>query len=148
MEIGSVEQEVGVGGVWAIAQVKAEEHWQEVRRAGKRVGFDSRINCVECQPVIEEKNICKVEGKKPWRPIGSGEIMVDSAAEESVCPKTLEGGIPDAEAVDVVEVCERERGGQMGHYGEKTATLRAGRGLVFSSFLVFSFFLCFSCFFV
>ena len=93
MEIGSVEQEVGVGGVWAIAQVKAEEHWQEVRRAGKRVGFDSRINCVECQPVIEEKNICKVEGKKPWRPIGSGEIMVDSAAEESVCPKTWEGGI-------------------------------------------------------
>ena len=83
MEIGSVEQEVGVRGVWAIAQVKAEERWQEVqpRRAGKRVGFDSRINCVECKPVIEEKNICKVEGKKPWRPIGSGEITVDSAAD-------------------------------------------------------------------
>ena len=38
MEIGSVEQEVGVGGVWAIAQVKAEERWQEVGGLGRGSG--------------------------------------------------------------------------------------------------------------
>ena len=33
------------------------------------------------------RSICTVEKEKPWMPVGSGEITVDSAAEESVCPK-------------------------------------------------------------
>ena len=79
----------------------------------------------------EEKSICMVAGVQkcpeptPWRPLGSGEITVDSAAEESVCPKAW------GEAYQMRRPSRWLRfvnasGGQMGHYGEKTATFRAG----------------------
>ena len=35
-----------------------------------------------------QKHICGVTEASKWEPIGHGEITVDSAAEESVCPKT------------------------------------------------------------
>jgi hypothetical protein len=117
MEIGSVERDLNVGGVWAIAQVQAEEDdWQVVPRYRKPK---------------KEKNICAVAGIQqgpeaaPWRPMGSGEITVDSAAEESVCPKAW------GEAYQMRRPSRWLRfvnasGGQMGHYGEKTATFRAG----------------------
>ena len=34
-----------------------------------------------------QKHICGVTEGSKWEPIGHGEITVDSAAEESVCPK-------------------------------------------------------------
>ena len=34
-----------------------------------------------------QKHICGVTEASKWEPIGHGEITVDSAAEESVCPK-------------------------------------------------------------
>ena len=37
-----------------------------------------------------QKHICGVTEASKWEPIGHGEITVDSAAEESVCPKKME----------------------------------------------------------
>jgi hypothetical protein len=75
--------------------------------------------------VKDARSICTVSGATPWRQVGSGEITVDSAAEESVCPKSW------GEAYQMRRPSRWLRfvnasGGQMGHYGEKTATFRAG----------------------
>jgi hypothetical protein len=58
-----------------------------------------------------------------WHKIGMEEITIDSAAEESVCPKAW------AEAFGTKSVGKKMRfinasGGEMGHYGERTANFR------------------------
>jgi hypothetical protein len=58
-----------------------------------------------------------------WQKIGMGEITIDSAAEESVCPRAW------AEAFGTKPVNKKMRfinasGGEMGHYGERTASFR------------------------
>jgi hypothetical protein len=134
MEIGSVEEEqLHVGGVWAIAQVQAQEEEWSVAQS-KKNRRKARVNCVKVVGAEEsgkkgkvEKSVCAVSGEIPWRPVGSGEITVDSAAEESVCPKAW------GEAYQMRRPSKWLRfvnasGGQMGHYGEKTATFRAGGG--------------------
>ena len=70
------------------------------------------------------RHVCAVQ-RDPWVPVGSGEIWVDSAAEESVCPRMW------GEAYETKMPARKLRfvnasGGEMGHYGEKTATFRAG----------------------
>jgi hypothetical protein len=57
--------------------------------------------------------------------VGTGEITIDSAAEESVCPRAW------GEAYETRKPSRKLRfvnasGGEMGHYGEKTATFRTG----------------------
>ena len=59
-----------------------------------------------------------------WLPVGTGEITIDSAAEESVCPRMW------GEAYETKSPKRKLRfvnasGGEMGHYGEKVATFRA-----------------------
>ena len=161
MEIGSVEEEeLNVGGVWAIAQVQAQEDGWKVSQSRKTRRKESCVKCeVNAKTVVRNighgdgigeigkkterddkkvgmigrkggcdggvKSICAVSGEMPWRPVGSGEITVDSAAEESVCPKSW------GEAYQMRKPSRWLRfvnasGGQMGHYGEKTATFRAG----------------------
>jgi hypothetical protein len=58
-----------------------------------------------------------------WQKIGMEEITIDSAAEESVCPRAW------AEAFGTKPVNKKMRfinasGGEMGHYGERTASFR------------------------
>ena len=60
-----------------------------------------------------------------WEPIGHGEITVDSAAEESVCPKKW-GDAYEMRRPSSWMKFVNASGGSMGHYGEKTATFKAG----------------------
>jgi hypothetical protein len=66
--------------------------------------------------------VCTV-GAHRWKKLGMGEITVDSAAEESVCPKEwcMEFGTqkPDKWLKFV-----NASGGQMGHYGERQANFK------------------------
>jgi hypothetical protein len=68
--------------------------------------------------------VCAVcSGSRAWRKIGTGEITVDSAAEESVCPKDWcpeFGTRSPAKWLKFVNAS----GGQMGHYGERTANFQ------------------------
>ena len=71
------------------------------------------------------KTVCVVSKPTQWRPVGAGEITIDGAAEESVCPKYW------GEAYEMKKPTKKMRflnasGGEMGHYGEKVATFRAG----------------------
>jgi hypothetical protein len=71
---------------------------------------------------MEVRHICTVR-RSPWVPVGTGEITIDSAAEESVCPRAW------GEAYEMRKPSRKLRfvnasGGEMGHYGEKTATFR------------------------
>ena len=77
--------------------------------------------------VDDEKavSICTVSEVAAWRPVGLGEITVDSAAEESVCPKVWGEAYPMRQPSRWLRFVNAS-GGQMGHYSEKTATLRAG----------------------
>ena len=81
---GSVEeeQETYVGGVWSIADVEDEvvdAGWKVVKGRGRWRRTRKDIN--------EERTINAVCVESTFRPVGAGEITVDSAAEESVCPK-------------------------------------------------------------
>jgi hypothetical protein len=60
---------------------------------------------------------------KSWRKIGQGEITIDSAAEESVCPKgwCMQFG---AKEPDKFLKFVNASGGQMGHYGERKANFK------------------------
>jgi len=58
-----------------------------------------------------------------WRNIGKEEIVIDSAAEESVCPKNWAvdfGTNPAEKRMKFINAS----GGEMGHYGERTANFR------------------------
>ena len=103
MAIGSVEQhdEVHVGGVWEIAQVEVEEEIEE-----------KEINTVE-------KDMTK------WVSLGHGEITVDSAAEESVCPKEWGGAYEIEEPAKWMKF-KNASGGKMEHYGAKHVVFKAG----------------------
>jgi hypothetical protein len=74
-----------------------------------------------CPPGLE---VCTVNaGERTWRRFSVGEITVDSAAEESVCPKewcTEFGTKTPARWLKFVNAS----GGTMGHYGERTANFR------------------------
>ena len=60
-----------------------------------------------------------------WRKTGSGEITVDSAAEESVCPQAWEEQYKTKKPAKWMKFVNAS-GGAMNHYGEKTATFRTG----------------------
>ena len=69
-------------------------------------------------------NICPVEAAMEWAPAGAGEITVDSAAEESVCPKSWGEAFPMRRPSRWLRFVNAS-GGPMGHYGEKTAIFKA-----------------------
>ena len=69
-------------------------------------------------------SICPVEAKNEWIPVGAGEITVDSAAEESVCPKNWGEAFQTRRPSRWLRFVNAS-GGPMGHYGEKTAMFKA-----------------------
>ena len=73
-----------------------------------------------------EEDVWVYQVNKRWERVGKGEVTIDSAAEESVCP--LEWGHEEF-GMDEVQKKMRFRnasGGKMGHYGKRSATFTAG----------------------
>ena len=69
-------------------------------------------------------HICTVtQEKKKWKKVGVGEITVDSAAEESVCPKDWGPEYPTTKPARWMKFVNAS-GGSMGHYGEKKVTFQ------------------------
>jgi hypothetical protein len=69
----------------------------------------------------EVKGINAVEAS--WKKLGMTDITIDSAAEESVCPKewaTAFGSRPSERKMRFINAS----GGEMGHYGERVASFR------------------------
>ena len=93
-----------MGGVWSIAHVEAE-----VVDAGWKV--------------VEERTINAVPVESTFRPVGAGEITVDSAAEESVCPKMWGKAYPLREPARRLKFMSAS-GGSMKHYGERRPSSR------------------------
>ena len=126
MEIGSVEEveELNVGGIWAIAQVKAE-----VDKAGWRIVDRRRVGRrLQTIPNVEEeevKEINVVEKQSGMKSLGPGEITVDSAAEESVSPSDWGEAYPMKKPEKWLKFTNAS-GGRMGHYGAKETTFIAG----------------------
>ena len=71
-------------------------------------------------------NISTVENAPKWVSTGEGEITVDSAAEESVCPRSWGQQYPLREPAKWLNFTNAS-GGHMKHYGERRATFRAGK---------------------
>ena len=71
-------------------------------------------------------HICTVtQEKKKWKKAWIGEITVDSAAEESVCPKDWGQEYPTTKPSRWMKFVNAS-GGSMGHYGEKNVTFKVG----------------------
>ena len=71
-----------------------------------------------------------VDGKpkpkeKKWASLGVGDIVVDSAADESCWPKDQGGAFETRPSTKNI-VLRTANGGEMGHYGEKEITIRSG----------------------
>jgi hypothetical protein len=73
-----------------------------------------------CPPGLQ---VCTITGEKRWRGISIGEITVDSAAEESVCPRDWCQEFGTKTPTKWLKFVNAS-GGQMGHYGERTAKFR------------------------
>lgn len=71
-------------------------------------------------------NISAVESGAKWSSAGVGEITIDSAAEESVCPREWGKQYPLREPAKWLDFTNAS-GGHMKHYGERRATFRAGK---------------------
>jgi hypothetical protein len=105
-EIRHVAEEVSaeVGGVWSIGCVRA---------------FPSEGQ--------ERREINTVEREAKWTTVGSGDITVDSAAEESVCPKEWGKAFGMDTPTKWMQFANAS-GGKMNHYGERRTTFKAGGG--------------------
>jgi hypothetical protein len=207
MDIGAVQQETVVGGVWAIAAVESEE-WKEVKHKGKvqkeivptpprtlagsspnanrfagleaedptevhndiamnewpklevgvkvkkgvkrfmKKGASDKCNeasCLQLECGVKEEykgprkelaicavpfaccsppglEVCGVESRK-WKTFSVGEITVDSAAEESVCPRAWCREFGTRESPKKLRFINAS-GGEMGHYGERIANFK------------------------
>ena len=85
--------------------------------------FEAPEACVEAW-----REICNVV-KGVWEKQGAGEITVDSAAEESVCPEDWERGFGLKAVEKGREMKFRNAsGGKMNHYGSRAATFRTDDG--------------------
>ena len=146
-EVRSVE----IGGIWNLCQVSVAEGDDEddddedVRcksclvevetdaaekpsGAGSRRGRWGRSRGQSTEIEAEEVFIGNVE-KGRWRGVGKGEIVVDSAAEESVCPKGWEEkfgmkGLGNKRALNL----RNASGGVIEHYGSRNVTFRTEEG--------------------
>ena len=65
----------------------------------------------------------KAESKKGWASLGVGEIVVDSAADESCWPKD-QGGAFETKPSRKNIILKTANGAEMGHYGEKEVTFK------------------------
>jgi hypothetical protein len=71
-------------------------------------------------------HICTVtQESRKWKKTWIGEITVDSAAEESVCPKDWGQEYPTTKPSRWMKFVNAS-GGSMGHYGEKNVTFKVG----------------------
>jgi hypothetical protein len=73
-------------------------------------------------------DVCAVSSSASgWRKIGKGEITIDSAAEESVCPKDWGAEFGTKEPARWLKFVNAS-GGAMGHYGERLAKFQVEGG--------------------
>ena len=72
------------------------------------------------------KATAKPTGPKEWVSLGVGDIVVDSAADESCWPKG-QGGAFETKPSRRNIILKTANGGEMGHYGEKEITFRSGK---------------------
>ena len=140
MEIGSVEEEVQVGGIWSIAQVEIEKPDKNLAEKDEFKEVRSRRSKRAVKKTAEADNqrercVCTVCSSGRWKPVGSGEITIDSAAEESVCPKDWGAAYPLKDPAKWLRFTNAS-GGKMGHYGERRTTFKAAgeEGLIGMTF--------------
>ena len=132
MDIGSVEEctEMHVGGVWSIAHVEVEDDWTTVKPKKKKAEAGRSTDLTQetiRRPPGPMRQIYAVEQKKAWTSVGKGEITVDSAAEESVCPKAWGKAYPVKEPEKWLKFTNAS-GGSMNHYGAKEAKFKTEEG--------------------
>ena len=72
------------------------------------------------------KSICVVSEMGNWKRVGPGEITVDSAAEEAVCPKNWGQAYETKEPEKWLKFMNAS-GGRMGHYGAEEAMFMTGK---------------------
>jgi hypothetical protein len=77
-------------------------------------------SCCSAPPGLD---VCTVSSASGWRKIGAGEITIDSAAEESVCPKEWAKEFGTKEVEKKLKFVNAS-GGVMGHYGERVAIFK------------------------
>ncbi len=94
-----------------------------VKKASKKKRVRKRWEETEYYNVL---SINKVESEAKWVSTGVGEIIIDSTAEESVCPREWGKQYPMRGPAKWLNFTNA-RGGHMKHYGERRTTFRAGK---------------------
>ena len=131
------DEDACVGIIGRVAEVKRENRWSKAR--GKRdprvdsiVTTRNRFEALEDEEEDElwiQENTCATDKAEAevWKVTGTAEVVIDSAADESVCPWDW------MKSVHVREVPAGRRmkfrnasGGKMYHYGEKRVDFVTG----------------------
>jgi hypothetical protein len=106
-------------------KVKLEDGQLTKEQGGKKISEELAVCAVPFASCRDPPGLsCGINAVEAgWQKIGMEDITIDSAAEESVCPKAW------AEAFGTRPAGRKMRfinasGGEMGHYGERTASFR------------------------
>ena len=132
------DEEANVGSVRRVFEVKRADRWRSASgegpktevpggwkpAAGRQIKIQNRF---EALGEDEETWIREVEKTESWQPVGTAEITIDSAADESVCPKDWMKAFHTKWVPDEKKMRFRNAsGGRMEHYGEKKVDFVAG----------------------
>jgi hypothetical protein len=98
---------------------------------------EDEVQCHLCEEVLHVRKVedagkpkvpdDKLEKRKVWADLGVGDIVVDSAADESCWPKGHGDAFETKPSRRKISL-RTANGGEMGHYGEKEVTFRSGGG--------------------
>ena len=118
-----------IANVRVISEIKGQQKWQMTAKKKPNIGTYNRFEALtdDKRHDDEEYWVQGVTEGPSWKSVGMTEIVIDSAADESVCPKQW------GRAFKTKPVAENQRiklrsanGGKIEHYGEKVVCFKAG----------------------
>ena len=123
-----------LGSVGRVCEITTESRWKrawgghprtEATSVGRRIMTQNTFEALQ----EEDEDVCiqGVEEAEGWRRAGTAEVVIDSAADESVCPwgwmKSLHTkAVPDEKKMKF----RNASGGKMDHYGERRVDFITG----------------------
>ena len=118
-----------IDNVRMISEIREERKWRRATGKRSRIRTSNRFEALLDDKGGEDEEcwIQAVGKNDAWENVGPAEIVIDSAADESVCPKEWGKAfrtrvIPENEKIKL----RSANGGKIEHYGEKIVSFKSG----------------------
>ena len=126
------ETESKIDNVRVISEIKSTQRWWAAMRKRPQIATLNRFEALSDEGLDdddeeEERWIQELGRDEPWKNVGATEIVIDSAADESDCPKQWGQAFRTRAIAENQKIKLRSaNGGKIEHYGEKVVCFKAG----------------------